>query len=52
MHRLIIFIRMPKAVLEIEKDGVTKTYQKYLNVEEMTLLIKDKFTNWKELVIK
>ena len=30
--------------------GPAKVYSKYLNAEDMILLIKDKFINWKELV--
>lgn len=41
---------MPRAVLEIDEEGVKKQYTKNLNAEEMIVLIKDKFTNWKDLV--
>jgi len=37
--------------LKVVEEGIEKTYVKNLNAEEMTLLIKDKFMNWKDLVI-
>ena len=42
--------RFPKAELMLETEHKKKTYEKYLNAEDMILLIKDKFINWKELV--
>jgi len=42
-------------VLEIEEEidpenTSVKIYTKYLNSEEMILLIKDKYLNWKDLL--
>jgi len=33
------------------EDEVEKIYLKDLNAEELTLLIKDRFMNWKDLVM-
>ena len=42
---------MPHLIFEVEDDDVTKRYIKQLNSEDMIVLIKDKFMNWKDLVI-
>ena len=46
------FYRFPKAVLIAENEqGVEETYTKYLNSDDMILLVKDKFYNWSELLL-
>jgi len=43
---------MPRAELVVPDDvGGDKTFVKILNTDEMTVLIKDSFINWKDLVI-
>ena len=39
-------LKVPKAEGSLEKI----TYVKYLNSEEMTILVKDRFLNWNEMV--
>ncbi|CDW77078.1 UNKNOWN [Stylonychia lemnae] len=50
-YTIDIIIEFPRAVLTFEENGVQKTFTKSLNAEELTLLIKDKFANWKELLL-
>ena len=47
---LDITIQMPKLEVIVEEQGGKKYYIIYLGTEQLILLIKDKFNNWKDLV--
>eukprot|EP00347_Sterkiella_histriomuscorum_P008018 403346684 len=49
-YTIDITIEYPKSVLEVDDNGVKKTYTKYLNSEDMILIIKDKFFSWRDLL--
>jgi hypothetical protein len=42
---------MPKARLDLEENGIPVTYVKYLENQTLSILIKDKMQNWKDLVL-
>lgn len=35
----------------MNEQGVEEVYSKYLNSDDMILLVKDKFSNWSELLL-
>ena len=45
-----ITIRMPRIDYEEEENGVIKRYIKQLTTDDLVVIIKDKFINWKDLV--
>jgi hypothetical protein len=44
-----VTIIMPRCELTLDQDGQEVTFVKNMNVQDMTLLIKDKFSSWNEL---
>jgi hypothetical protein len=44
-------IKMPRCELEItDESGIKKTYIKYFSPNGLTIIVKDKFINWGDLV--
>ena len=50
MVTIEITIKMPRAEIVLEDEMNKPTYIMNLNSDDMILLVKDKFTNWKELI--
>ena len=44
------YFRMPRFEVIIEENAVPVRFVKLLTADELTVMIKDKFINWRELV--